>query len=181
MSSGESIVIYKDIPDFPGYRIGNDGSVWSAWVRAVGSGTRHQYVIGAIWRLLQPKPQKSGHIRVKLTGRRMFLVHRLVLELFVGPCPPGMECCHNDGNPGNNRVDNLRWGTRQSNADDRIVHGTNRHGEQHYAARLTAADVIRMRADHARGAARICDLAARHRIAAAHVSAVIYRKKWKHV
>src|SRR5688500_4928598 len=36
-------------------------------------------------------------------------IHRLVLMAFVGPCPAGMEGCHNDGNPLNNALDNLRW------------------------------------------------------------------------
>lgn len=26
-------VEYRDIPEFPGYRVGSDGSVWSAWSR----------------------------------------------------------------------------------------------------------------------------------------------------
>lgn len=51
-------------------------------------------------------------------------VHRLVLSAFTGPCPPGMECCHNDGDPSNNRPENLRWDTRSSNARDKRVHGT---------------------------------------------------------
>lgn len=45
---------------------------------------------------------------------------RLVLEAFVGPCPYGMECCHYDDNPFNNKVDNLRWGTTQENALDKV-------------------------------------------------------------
>lgn len=48
------------------------------------------------------------------------LVHHLVLEAFSGPCPEGMEGCHNDGNSLHNAVSNLRWGTPQSNADDRV-------------------------------------------------------------
>jgi hypothetical protein len=51
-------------------------------------------------------------------------VHHLVLEAFVGPRPFGKECCHNDGNPGNNHVSNLRWDTRSSNVNDAIKHGT---------------------------------------------------------
>jgi hypothetical protein len=37
-------------------------------------------------------------------------IHRIVLKIFVGPCPSGMECRHLDGNRENNRLDNLRWG-----------------------------------------------------------------------
>lgn len=53
----------------------------------------------------------------------------LVLESFVGPRPSGMYCCHNDGNPQNNHVDNLRWDTPKGNSADRYKHGT-AHGPQ---------------------------------------------------
>ena len=51
-------------------------------------------------------------------------VHRLVLEAFVGPPPPGTEACHTNGCGSDNRLANLRWDTRESNAHDRIWHGT---------------------------------------------------------
>ncbi|WP_040828884.1 NUMOD4 motif-containing HNH endonuclease [Nocardia jiangxiensis] len=73
---------------------------------------------------------KSGYRRLSLVvnGRsRSYMVHRLVLLAFVGPPPPGTECCHFDGNPANNRLDNLRWGTRSENMRDRVRHGN------HYA------------------------------------------------
>jgi len=57
--------------------------------------------------------------------RQTRIVHRLVLEAFVGPCPEGMEGCHNDGNPRNNRLDNLRWDTPLANNLDVIRHGNN--------------------------------------------------------
>lgn len=51
-------------------------------------------------------------------------VHRLVLEAFVGPCPDGMECCHNNGIRDDNRVENLRWDTHAGNQADKVAHGT---------------------------------------------------------
>lgn len=51
-------------------------------------------------------------------------VHRLVLEAFRGPQPDGMEGCHNDGNPTNNRLNNLRWDTQSENQRDSVRHGT---------------------------------------------------------
>lgn len=56
--------------------------------------------------------------------RTTFLVHRLVLEAWVRQCPTGYECCHNDGDPTNNVVSNLRWDTRKNNALDAVRHGT---------------------------------------------------------
>jgi hypothetical protein len=50
-------------------------------------------------------------------------VHHLVLAAFVGPRPPGLEGCHNDGDIWNNRPENLRWDTHQSNMVDTVRHG----------------------------------------------------------
>lgn len=72
---------------------------------------------------------KGGYLRVPLHhGRavRYTGAHRLVLEAFVGPCPPGMEACHNDGDPSNNALSNLRWDTKSANMLDKLLHGTNR-------------------------------------------------------
>jgi hypothetical protein len=64
-------------------------------------------------------------------------IHRLVLYAFVGPLPEGMEACHNDGNPANNRVENLRWDTRKSNVADRTDGYVNHRGEKSGRAKLT--------------------------------------------
>lgn len=74
-------------------------------------------------------PLHHGHLGVYLyrVGERpakRLMVHRLVLMAFVGPCPEGHECCHRDGDPANNRIDNLYWGTKSQNMRDSIRHGT---------------------------------------------------------
>lgn len=63
------------------------------------------------------------HIDLGRDGVR-WLVHRLVLTAFVGVAPPGAECCHNDGNRANNRLENLRWDTHTANMYDKQRHGT---------------------------------------------------------
>lgn len=60
-------------------------------------------------------------------GKKNFLVHRLVLEAFVGPRPEGMFGCHNNGDPSDNRLENLRWDTPKNNSADMIRHGTNHY------------------------------------------------------
>lgn len=92
-------------------------------------------------RLLKPmrNNRHSNHRRVVLSkdGKRTDkLVHRLVLETFIGPCPEGHEACHNDGNPSNNVLSNLRWGTKKSNALDREEH----RQEPHVTVRYTDQD-----------------------------------------
>jgi hypothetical protein len=90
-------------------------------VRSVVDRVRHPA------KVLNPWIVGVGYRRVDLRdGRRSSqFVHQLVLEAFVGPCPEGMEVCHNDGDPTNNRLDNLRYGTRTGNMQDRTRHGRN--------------------------------------------------------
>lgn len=80
-------------------------------------------------RILKPgRVGKYGHLHVLLYKnkfKKAHLVHRLVLENFIGPCPLGMESCHNDGNPDNNLMGNLRWDTHKNNVGDKRLHGTN--------------------------------------------------------
>jgi hypothetical protein len=71
-------------------------------------------------RILRPgRYCKSGHVSVML-GRRTngISVHRLVMRTFVGKCPEGMEVLHANGNPLDNRLENLRYGTRTENILD---------------------------------------------------------------
>lgn len=74
-------------------------------------------------RMLNPKVDDKGYYQVGIGGRTM-RVHRLVLAAFVGPSP--MLGRHLDGNPKNNRLDNLRYGTPLENSADRIIHGRHR-------------------------------------------------------
>ncbi|QLF83526.1 HNH endonuclease [Gordonia phage RedWattleHog] len=76
-----------------------------------------------------------GRIRVTLNrdgGKKGHLVHHLVLEAFVGPCPDGLECCHWNGDASDNRLANLRWDTSAANKMDNV-----RNGTHHYARRAT--------------------------------------------
>ena len=69
---------------------------------------------------------QSGHLSLPLSrggATQYCYVHRLVLEAFVGPCPDGMECCHYDDNPANNRLENLRWDTKSANHLDKVRNG----------------------------------------------------------
>ena len=84
-----------------------------------------------IGKVLSPCAERDQHLSVTLcTGgsRRNFQVHHLVLVTFVGPCPPGMEGCHWNDIPDDNRLANLRWDTRRANALDSIRNGNHAQG-----------------------------------------------------
>ena len=74
-------------------------------------------------RILSQAENATGHRFVHIYGRKRY-VHRLVLEAFVGTCPDLHEGCHRDGDPRNNTVVNLYWGTRSANNYDKVRHGT---------------------------------------------------------
>ena len=118
-TSGTSGVEYREVPGFPGYRVGNDGTLWSKR----RSGKRPETWVSETWRLIHGVQVSSGHLQITLFdhGRRhAVFVHRLILESFVGPCPEGMECRHLNGNPKDNRLANIAWGTRKENHADRV-------------------------------------------------------------
>ena len=66
---------------------------------------------------------RSQHLAVHLGRHAKRYVHHLVAEAFIGPRPPGMEICHNNGDATDNRVQNLRWDTRSANLHDAVAHG----------------------------------------------------------
>lgn len=73
-------------------------------------------------RLLRPGPSRSGHLSVAIGKGNSRLVHQLVVEAFVGRCPDGYEVLHKNGNPADNRLGNLRYGTRSENLEDIFYH-----------------------------------------------------------
>lgn len=119
------MVRYAMIEGHPGYRVGTDGSVWSCIKRGNQKG-----VYLKTWTQLKTSLSGYyGHQKVFLHAKQL-LVHVLVLEAFRGPRPfPDWDSRHLDGNAGNNRLTNLKWGTKAENGLDRIRHGTPPIGE----------------------------------------------------
>ncbi|AUX81960.1 HNH endonuclease [Mycobacterium phage Frankie] len=103
------------------YEVSNLGRVRSLDRQIDVDGRGRRYMRG---RVLSLVPMKNGYRLAALPGGKK-LVHRLVLEAFSGPCPPGAEGCHNDGDRSNNRIENLRWDTRTANNIDAVDHRTN--------------------------------------------------------
>ena len=118
---------------------------------------------------------------------RRFKVHRLVCEMFHGPCPDGLECAHRDGDTSNNSATNLAWVTRSENTLHTIVHGTfagHRNltpgvgaGEAHPCAKLTEESVAAIRAAVASGETQRA-VARQFGISQTQVCHIASGKKW---
>lgn len=183
MSDAQPTVEYREVPGFPGYRVGADGSVWSRW-KQVSYGWRYglTYVLGDKWKRLKLGRHRLGYATVVLMpGRKNRSVHRLVLAAFVGPCPPGMQGCHNDGNPANNNLPNLRWDTPKANQHDRKRHGTNLNGSNVANSKLTDDIVRQIHAEYATGMFSQMALARKHHITQTTVWRILHKKCWVHV
>jgi len=169
--------IFKEIEGFPLYRIGTDGTLLSY---------RHDRKGKGRWKKLKPTAHTNGgYLRaylgngIKEAGRYVF-IHILVLEAFVGKCPEGMEACHYDDNPRNNRLENLRWGTRLDNTQDRIRRGRVPKGQDHARTRFTNEDIISIRRRHKEGVT-VTQLAKEHGVTTGCITSIHLRWTWKHI
>ena len=79
-------------------------------------------------KLIKQQPYPKRYMSVNIVSddgkHRWWLVHRPVCTVFSGPCPPGLQARHLDGNPRNNRAENIKWGTASENSLDKYRHGT---------------------------------------------------------
>lgn len=100
---------WRPIPSAPGYEASNYGHVRSSRCT------------------LRPARRRTGHLQVSLRVNGKSLsrtVHALVAEAWLGPRPDGRQIRHWNGDPADNRPDNLRYGTARQNALDAVRHGT---------------------------------------------------------
>jgi len=103
-------------------------------------------------RVLKLTTGRRGYQQVRLGRSHMRYVHILVAEAFIGPCPPGMECCHGPRGVTDNRAVNLSWGTRAKNlGQDKERDGTDAHGDRAPMVKLTWEQVDEIRRRLPRG------------------------------
>lgn len=99
--------IEKEIKDFPGYTITDDGKVISYKFKEP--------------KIMKTWLQKSGYENIKLCKENTtyhFLIHRLVAEAFI-PNPDNLpEVNHKNKIRNDNRIENLEWCSRKDNLYD---------------------------------------------------------------
>jgi hypothetical protein len=147
-------------------------------------------------RLLKPCSNQRGYQFVCLitpNGRKNGYLAPLVCHAFHGPRPSSSHvCAHNDGDPKNNRSDNLRWATQLENVHDKWRHGTMQAGDSHWTrtkphlilcgsrhpqAHLSESDVNCIRASERRQV----DLAELFRVSQTTISDIKRGRTWRHL
>lgn len=179
--SNTPIEEWRPIPGHPGYEASSLGNVRGV-DRTLSDGRR--------WRglIMRQKVSRYGYMVIALAmggGRyRHAGVHNLVLETFVGPRPTAEhEAAHFDGDPANNRLDNLRWATPAENAGDRDRHGRTFHpkGTLHPMAKLDAESVLLMRQMKRSGSATVDDMARMTGVSRWTIFDALSGRTWSHI
>jgi len=164
--------LWREIPGYPAYWVSDKGRVRSVnrWIRQAASHkarAHDHYVQG---RLLKPgRNTKQGHVTVSLGRHNSINVHRLVILAFRGPCPKGKEVLHANGKASDNRLPNLRYGTRSENNIDSARMGRRK---------LTPEKVLKIRAAKKYTAATARLLATRYGVSVSAIRRVWERVNW---
>jgi len=132
-------------------------------------------------KLLKPALLKKGYATVALgKDHRNKYVHRLVAEAFLGPCPEGMEVLHGPNGVADNSVNNLSYGTRRQNMQDKLRDGTQPRGTQCYQTKLSEDDVREIRRMKAEFVP-LSVISERFNISKPHICGICSRIRWAHI
>ncbi len=132
--------LWKDVPGYEGWYQASDRGRIKSLSRSVQCSGRYKEIRKYRERILRQwvfwkktiRGREISALGVDLSKNNQMQtksVHRLIALTFLGPCPEGLEVCHNDGDPTNNRLDNLRYDTHVGNEADKILHGTDNRAE----------------------------------------------------
>jgi hypothetical protein len=86
----------------------------------------------------------GGYLRISLvtnTGRKAFLVHRLVASVYLPQSVLLDEVNHINGIKDDNRLGNLEWSNRRKNTDHALINNLYKSGEKLPQSKLTRFDV----------------------------------------
>jgi hypothetical protein len=132
-------------------------------------------------------PQGYKKVGLKTAdGIKNKLVHRLVLEAWVGPCPPGCVTNHKNGDKTDNRLENLEYCTQSQNMAHSYGYGLSpkpptAHGSACRLAKLTEEKVLAIRSDTDRKPGYLRRLAAKYEVTPPAISKILLRQTWKHI
>lgn len=157
------------VPGFSGYFATESGRIWS--------------LKGSAPIIVKPYVNPHGYPMVGLSlgwKRKTMYVHEVVALAFLGVRPPKAVIRHLDGNPLNNHVKNLKYGTVAENSADTKEHGTLMRGSRHVHARVDETEVRWIRAYHAMGFSHVA-ISRAFKISPSTCTSIVKRKSWSHV
>lgn len=140
---------WKDVIGYEGlYKVSNLGNV-----RSLDRPTGRK---GRILTLGYGRGKYATVCLSKQGKARTTLVHHLVLDAFVGLRPEGHETRHLNGNRRDNRLTNLRWGTKSENTLDQVSMGRHRNSRKTHCNRGHLLCVGNVSEAHLKTGQRVC-------------------------
>ncbi len=174
--------IWKDVVGYEGlYQVSCRGRVKSLERYAVHS-VSGQVLVRE--RILKQYLSKGHYPRVGLHrggAAKTNSVHQLVCEAFIGPQPQGWHARHLNGDPNDNRAENLVYGEVKENYADSVLHGTNARGEICGNAKIKDGDVLKIRRLLADGNLTQNEIGNMFGVTQSNISYIKLRKGWKHL
>lgn len=130
-------------------------------------------------------PLTNGYGHPRLDGHQV-LLHRWIVEHVEGvPLELGEVVMHLCDNPPCFRYSHLRRATQQANLLDCVAKGRHRYGRQpgeaNGAVKLSADQVLAIRATHAAGGVTYIDLAQQYGVCNSTIGNIVHRRKWAHL
>ncbi|WP_410657853.1 HNH endonuclease [Amycolatopsis sp. lyj-112] len=157
--------IWKQVPGYQDYDVSNMGRVRS-----------NKYGRTKMLKLNLVGPKRAQYLAVTMLSNEERAVprkvHLIVLETFVGTRPDGLISRHLNGNPHDNRLENLAYGTHRENYDDAVKHGT-----AYKAPRLNWQKVAFIRALRKQGMP-VKELSSMFNVSASLISRITTGKVW---
>jgi NUMOD4 motif/HNH endonuclease len=151
---------WKAVPNFPKYEVSNLGQV------------RNDR--GQIMATYSP----NGYLYIKLSKdnvKTTFTIHSLVMWVFVGPAPDGLDVNHKGGDKTHNSLDNLEYVTRGQNLKHAYttLQRSTMAGRNYH--RVTPQNVLRIRECRANGM-KLTEIAKEFRVSIGTASLICARK-----
>ena len=168
--------VWKVVPEWPGYSASNLGRISST--NGNGNHAKSRVLSGC---------HNLGYIHIMMTRyhngireRKIRKAHQLVLEAFVGPCPPRHEVNHKNGIRDDNRLENLEYCTSSENTVDAVRRGTWPLGSRRWNSKYGEAQVelvLELKADGLRPG----EIAKRTMLPMSFVCHVYTGRQWKYL
>lgn len=138
-----------------------------------------------VGKILSPAKGGAGyfHTYININGKQTYrLIHRLVAEVFLGPCPDNHEVNHINGVKLDNRVENLEYVTSAENQRHaiRICLKVGLSGESCNLTKLTPDIVRKIRTMVASGMKQ-SEVADSLHLKRMNVNYIVRRLTWKHI
>jgi len=164
-------VIWKPIKGYEGlYEVSNTGEVRSFLINSSGKILKKQNNSRKQHTVALHKNNKTKTVTVSRLVATAFLDHPLGKDVV----------CHNDNDPFNNSVSNLRWDTAMGNELDKFKFGTTNSGETNGRSKLSEADVLNIHKMRLEGIPNK-EIALKYGITTQTVCAILNFRYWRHL